>query len=83
MEENDDFELLFDGKLINLMSYYFKIEIICICTVVSMNDLLRTLTTSLCIRYLNDYLKKSLWVMSFFSVVPSNICVFSRFMCYF
>ena len=83
MEENDDFELLFDGKLINLMFYYFKIEIICICTVVSMNDLLRTLTTSLCIRYLNDYLKKSLWVMRFFSVVPSNICVFSRFMCYF
>ena len=62
VKENNDFELICDGKLINFLSYHFKIEIINISTVVSMNDLFNTLTTSLCIR---DNLKKSSWVMSF------------------
>ena len=81
MEENDDLELLCDSKLINFLSYYFKTEIICIGTVVSMNDLLTTLTTNLCIRYLSNNLKKSFWVMSF-CVVTSNIYVFSQFIWY-
>ena len=51
-------EFLCDGKLINFLSYYFKIEIIYIGTLVSMNDLFSTLATSLCIRYLSSNLKK-------------------------
>ena len=70
MEEIDDFELFCDGKLISFVSYYLKIKIICIGTVVSRNDLLSTLTTSLCIRCLRDNLKKSFWVMSFCALSP-------------
>ena len=48
-EKINDIELPVDGKLINFLSYCFKIEIIYIGTLVSMNDLFSTLTTSLCI----------------------------------
>ena len=40
--ENNDIEFLCDGKLINFFSYYFKIEIIYIGTLVSLNDLFST-----------------------------------------
>ena len=58
-EINIDFEPLSDGKLINFLSYYFKIEIIYIGTAVSMNDLFRTSTARLYLCYLRDGLKKS------------------------
>ena len=65
--------------LINFLSYYFKVEIIYIGTVASMDDLLSALTTSLCILYLSDNQKKSFWVMSF-RVLSAQIFVrFSRF----
>ena len=57
--KNNDIEFLFDGKLINFLSYYFKIEIIYIGTLVSMNDLFSTMTTSLYICYLSSSLKIS------------------------
>ena len=41
-EKNNDIEFLCDGKLVNFLSYYFKIEIIYIDTLVSMNDLFST-----------------------------------------
>ena len=55
-EEKDDLELLCDSKLINFFFLFIKIKIICIGTVISMNDLLSTLTASLCIRYLSNNL---------------------------
>ena len=58
-EKNNDIEFLCDGKLINFLSYYFKMEIIYIGTLVSMNDLFSTWTTSLWLRYLSNNLKKS------------------------
>ena len=58
-EKNNDIEFVCDGKLINCLSYCFKIEIIYIGTLVSMNDLFSAMTTSLCIRYLSNNLKKS------------------------
>ena len=58
-EKNNDIEFLCDGKLIIVLSNYFKIKIIYIGALVSMNDMFSTLTTSLCIRYLGNNLKKS------------------------
>ena len=57
-EKYNDIAFLCDGKLINFLSY-FKIEIIYIGILVSMDDVFSTLTTSLCIRYLSNNLKKS------------------------
>ena len=42
-EKNNDIEFLCDSKLINFLSYYFKIQIIYIGTLVSMNNLFSTL----------------------------------------
>ena len=80
---NDDFKLLCDSMLINFLSYYFKVEIICIGTVASMNDLLSALKTSLCIRYLTDNQTKSFWVMSFRVLSAQIFVCFSRFIMVF
>ena len=58
-EKNNDIKFLCDGKLINFLSDYLKIQVIYIGTLVSMTDLFSTWTTSLCIRYLSNNLKKS------------------------
>ena len=68
-------KFLCDSKLINILSYYFKIEIIYIGALVSMNYMFSTLITSLCIRYLSNNLKKSSKVMSF-PVLSFKIFVF-------
>ena len=78
-EKNNDIEFLCDGMLINFLSYYFKIEIIYIGTLVSMKDLVSTLRTSLCISYLSNNLKKIFTGHEFSCVIISNICVSSQF----
>ena len=74
-KKNNDIGFLCDGNIINFLSYYFKIKIIYIGTLVSMNGLFSTWTTSLCIHYLSNNLKKSSWVMSF-PVLSLQIFVF-------
>ena len=62
-EKNNDYVLNYNRKMINFTPICFKMEIIYIEQVVSMNNLFCTWTTSLCIRYLRDNLKNSAWVM--------------------
>ena len=57
--KNNDIEFLCDGKLINFLSYYFKLKLFIYWSLVSMIDLFSTLTTSLCLGYLSNNLKKS------------------------